>query len=179
VSRTVIGNIDSAVANYRLRDDVSPSDVQAVRRIVERTGYFRDDEVQIAVELVEERLARGPNSGYHFIFADCGDEIAGYACYGPIACTIGSYDLFWIAVEPQFQGQGIGQTLMLAVESRIVAAGGRGIYIDTSGREQYAPTRAFYERCGYQREARLKDFYSPGDDRVIYVKTLSGPTESD
>jgi ribosomal protein S18 acetylase RimI-like enzyme len=160
------------VTDVALREDVRPDDREAVRAIVERTGFFRSDEVAIAVELVEEHLSRGPASGYHFVFADAGDDVAGYACYGPIACTASSYDLYWVAVNPQFQRKGIGRILVTAVESRIAAAGGTRIYVDTSGRPQYAPTRAFYESCDFRREARLTDFYAAGDDRLIYLKIL-------
>lgn len=155
-----------------LREAVEPRDLAAVRSIIERTGFFRSDEVAIAVELVDERLSRGEASGYHFVFAEQGDEVVGYTCYGDIACTLGSFDLFWIAVDPRFQRHGIGCMLMAAVESRVAALGGRRIYIDTSGKPQYEPTRAFYERCGFRCEARLADFYAPGDDRVIYAKAV-------
>ena len=113
-------------------------------------------------------------SGYHFVFAEQGDDVAGYACYGPIACTVASFDLYWIAVDPQFQRHGIGRLLMAAVESRVAEAGGQRIYIDTSGKPQYSPTRAFYERSGFRCDAQLADFYAPGDDRVIYVKAVGG-----
>jgi len=154
------------------RDVAVPRDREAVRSIIERTGFFRPDEVAIAVELVDERLSRGEASGYHFVFAEQADEVAGYACYGDIACTLGSFDLFWIAVDPRFQRQGIGRMLMAAVESRVAAMGGRRIYIDTSGKPQYEPTRAFYERSGFRCEARLADFYAAGDDRMIYAKAV-------
>ena len=149
-----------------------PTDRDAVRRIVDRTGFFRPDEVDVAVELVEERLSRGPASGYHFVFAQADDSVVGYACFGPIACTLASFDLYWIAVDPQHQGQGIGHRLMNAAEVRIAEAGGQRIYIDTSGQPKYAPTRAFYERTGFRCDARLADFYAPGDDRIIFVKVL-------
>jgi ribosomal protein S18 acetylase RimI-like enzyme len=155
-----------------LRDAVVPTDRDAVRAIVERTGFFRPDEVDVAVELVDERLVRGTVSGYHFVFAERGDSRAGYACYGPIACTVASYDLYWIAVDPQYQGHGVGKLLMRAVEERVVDAGGTRIYVDTSGQAKYEPTRAFYERCGFHCDARLADFYAAGDDRVIYVRVL-------
>jgi ribosomal protein S18 acetylase RimI-like enzyme len=157
----------------QLRIEVVPGDRHAVRTLVECTGFFNRDEIEIAVELVNERLAHGPASGYEFVFADVDALLAGYACYGAIPCTSGSFDLYWIAVDPRFQRQGIGAMLMADVESRIAAAGGERIYIDTSGRGQYEPTRAFYERNGFRCEARLKDFYAPGDDRVIYVKALA------
>ena len=97
----------------KLRSQVTPSDRDAVRRIVETTGFFRADEVDVAVELVDEALAKGEASGYHFVFAEVDGIVVGYACYGPIACTLGSYDLYWIAVDPSRQGQGIGQILLL------------------------------------------------------------------
>lgn len=156
-----------------IRETVLPSDRDAVRAIVERTGFFRADEVAVSVELVDERLARGPASGYHFVFAQIGETVAGYTCFGPIACTVASFDLYWIAVDPRHQGQGIGKRLMAAAGSRIAEAGGRRIYIDTSGRPQYAPTRAFYERNGFRCDARLADFYAAGDDRIIYVKVVA------
>lgn len=159
-------------ANVVLREEVVPRDRDGVRVIVENTGFFRPDEVAIAVELVEEHLARGAASGYNFVFAELSDELAGYACYGPIACTVASFDLYWIAVDTRWQRHGIGRMLVEAVESRIAAIGGARIYIDTSGQAKYASTRAFYERSGFRCDARLPDFYAPGDDRVIYVKVL-------
>jgi ribosomal protein S18 acetylase RimI-like enzyme len=156
------------------RDAVSPRDRDVVRSIIERTGFFRPDEVAVAVELVDEHLSRGKASGYHFVFVETETgDVAGYACYGPIACTVASFDLYWIAVEPAFQRSGIGRQLMAAVESRIADAGGRRIYIDTSSKPQYAPTRAFYEQSGFRCEARLADFYAPGDDRLIYFKIVN------
>jgi ribosomal protein S18 acetylase RimI-like enzyme len=157
-----------------LRSDVHPADRDAVRRIVEATSFFRSDEVNVAVELVDEALAKGQEaSGYYFVFAEIDGEVAGYTCYGPVACTLGSYDLFWIAVDPKWQGQGIGQILLIEAEGQIVARGGRHIYIETSGRPQYTPTRAFYERCGYELAAVLTEFYDRGDDKVIWRKVCA------
>jgi GNAT superfamily N-acetyltransferase len=154
------------------RDRVVPEDRLAVRRIVESTGFFRPDEVDVAVELVDERLAKGDASGYYFLFAEEADRAIGYACYGPIACTVGSYDLFWIAVDRDQQGRGLGRRLVEESERRIRDRGGRRVYVETSGRPQYLPTRQFYERCDYQTAAILPDFYDAGDDKVILVKAL-------
>ncbi len=155
------------------RADPRPADEAAVRRMAHATAFFRDDEVEVACELVRERLDRGPASGYEFIFADDsrGNPI-GYACYGPIACTVGSYDLYWIIVDPSQQGRGLGRTLVEHTEAAVRAAGGRAIYIETSSLPKYEPTRAFYLRCGYTLEATLRDFYQPGDDKLIYAKRL-------
>lgn len=154
------------------RDEVHPDDAAAVRTIIESTGMFYPAETDVAVELVEERLKRGPACGYFFIFAEDAGRVAGYTCYGPIACTVNSYDLFWIAVAQDQQRRGLGRMLLAESEKRIAAAGGRRVYIETSARAQYLPTRAFYQRCGYQLEAQLVDFYAPGDNKAIYVKAL-------
>jgi ribosomal protein S18 acetylase RimI-like enzyme len=153
-----------------MRCQVVAADSAAVSRIVQATGFFRSDEVDVAVELVEERLAKGVASGYHFVFAEMEGSVAGYACYGPIACTIGSYDLYWIAVDPKWQGRGMGRLLLCEVEQQIRQCAGRHIYIETSGRPQYQPTRAFYERSGYEVVAVLQEFYDHDDDKVVWRK---------
>ncbi|MGA2066112.1 MAG: GNAT family N-acetyltransferase [Thermoguttaceae bacterium] len=157
---------------FTYRDEVTPADAQHVRQLVESTGVFNRVEEECAVELVEERLARGPASGYHFVFAEQDGQVAGYACYGLIALTVGSYDLYWIAVRRTAQGQGLGRLLMEEVQRRVRSAGGRRIYIETSTRPPYAPTRGFYQRCGCRLEVVLEDFYAAGDGKAIYVLVL-------
>lgn len=161
-----------AAQHLPLRDAVRHADTDSVRAIVASTGFFAPHEIDTAVELVQEHLQRGAASGYHFIFADTDNEPIGYACYGPIACTVGSFDLYWIAVRAAFRGHGLGRRLLREAERRVAAAGGRRLYIETSSRPLYEPTRRFYERCGYRAEAHLSDFYSPGDAKVIYVRPL-------
>jgi GNAT superfamily N-acetyltransferase len=154
------------------RYEATPDDRQRVREIVASTGFFNPEEIDVAEELVEERLAEGLDSGYHFVFAEQNRRTTGYTCYGPIAGTVGSYDLFWIAVDANVQRQGLGKVLLAESERLIRQAGGTRIYIETSNRRHYASTRAFYERNGYALEAVLKDFYAPGDDKAIYVKAV-------
>ena len=160
----------------RLRPEARPSDVAAVEALVAGTGRFRPAEIAIAAELVAECLARGPDaSGYHFLLAD--DEadrarLRGYACFGPIAGTVHSFDLYWIAVDRGSQGRGLGRRLLVAAEAAVLAAGGRRLYADTSGTDAYAPTRAFYTACGFAAAAELPDFYAPGDGKVVFCKVL-------
>jgi|GEM_PF-8468 len=156
----------------QFRDQPRPEDRLAVREIVRSTGFFNPAEIDVADELVRECLRAGTASGYYFLFLEHQGELIGYCCYGPIAATAGSFDLYWIVVHRHWQGQGFGRMIMNECESRIRQAGGRRIYIETSGRAQYEPTRRFYERSGYRCEARLPDFYAPGDDKLIYVKIL-------
>lgn len=155
-----------------LRYDVTPSDRDVIKRIVEGTGFFRTDEISVAVELIDERLKKGDASGYYFILAEMVGIVTGYACYGPIACTLGSYDLHWIAVDPAYQRRSLGRILLREVERHVLQNGGRHIYIETSGRPQYIPTRSFYQQCGYQIAAVLPDFYDRNDDKVVWRKIL-------
>jgi D-alanine-D-alanine ligase len=152
------------------RAEVTDEDRDAIRRIVAGTGFFRPDEIEVAVELVDSRLEKGDASGYFFLLAELNGHPVGYACFGPIACTIGSFDLYWIAIDPDQQGQGVGRMLLAEVERRIWEMEGRHIYIETSGRPLYEPTRGFYQRCGYEIAATLADFYDLGDDKVIWRK---------
>jgi len=165
---------DREGADLTLRDTVVSADEQAVRDIVASTGFFSEAEIGVAVELVQERLTRGPASGYFFVFADLAGRTVGYTCYGPIACTVGSFDLYWIAVHQDQRGGGIGRLLMRETEARIALAGGRGIYVETSSKSQYTPTRTFYEHSGYVVEAILADFYAPDDGKVIFCKKRRG-----
>ncbi len=154
------------------RTETRPADVAAVRDLAAATAYFSPSEVAIAAELVEERLQKGPASGYEFLYADGADRLEGYACYGLIPCTLSSYDLYWIAVQPDTQGSGLGRRILEDCEHRIRAFGGTAVYAETSGKPQYVSTRKFYERCGYDTGAVFADFYGPGDDKYVFVKKL-------
>ena len=167
--------------DVRLRFEVVQEDVTEVQRLVEATGFFAPHEVDVAVELVVERLSKGDASGYEFVIATAPEplasssaapssSIAGYVCFGQIPCTIGSYDIYWIVVSPQFQRRGLGRWLMTLAEKQVAEKGGRKIFIDTSGRPEYASTRDFYRNCGYRIVAELDDFYAPNDSKVIYSK---------
>ena len=155
------------------RREVGPADPPAVARLVAATGFFSGEEVGIARELVEERLRLGPASGYEFLLAEDGQGLAGYACFGRIPGTQASYDLYWIAVRPGLKGQGLGRQALARAESLMAGQGGTRVYVDTSSRAQYEPTRAFYERCGYGLAASFPDFYAPGEAKVVYCKVLA------
>jgi ribosomal protein S18 acetylase RimI-like enzyme len=156
-----------------LRQLPRASDRDAVARLLRATGFFREEEVAIAVELVDETLAKGAASGYTFLFADRADgSLAGYACYGLVPLTESSFDLYWIGVDPAEQGRGLGRRLLAESERRIAELGGTQVWVETSGRSQYEPTRVFYERAGYQVAGRFADFYASGDDKVVFVRRV-------
>lgn len=154
------------------RYEVTPADVAAIREVTASTGYFHDDEIDVAAELVEERLAKGAASGYEFVLAECDGRLVGYTTFGPIPCTKTSFDWYWLAVRPELQGFGFGKQLLEQVETRAHAMGGTRLYAETSGRPQYATTRAFYEHMSFTLCEILADYYDTGDGRATYTKPL-------
>jgi ribosomal protein S18 acetylase RimI-like enzyme len=155
---------------YRSRP--RPDDVPALRRLVASTRVFYPEERKIALELLTETLRVGSRSGYSFIFAEQAGSLLGYCAWGKVPLTRGSYDLYWIAVAPAAQGQGLGRELMRRVEHAVGRRGGGGLYIETSSRPQYGRTRRFYLGAGYREVARLRDFYAPGDHKVMFRKVI-------
>ncbi len=157
--------------NYR--KEVFETDVEIVRKMVEGTGFFNEEEIGIAAELVTERLEKGETSGYEFIFLEMDGRVCAYSCYGRIPLTQSSYDLYWIVTDAAFRNKGLGRMLLAVTEKDVAEQGGTAIYAETSSREQYLPTRKFYEHNGYALKARFEDYYADGDDLVFYVKRLA------
>jgi len=160
------------ITPFIFRNEIKTSDREAIGDLARATGFFHDSEIEVAVELVDARLAKGPAAGYEFVIAELNGHVAGYACFGLIPCTASSYDLYWIAVRPEAQGKGLGRFLLEATERRVREMGGTRIYAETSSRPQYLSTRAFYERTGYHQAELLADYYAPGDGRATYLKVL-------
>ena len=155
------------------RSAVTADDVARVRSLVASTGFFNAAEVEVATGLIADRLTKGLRSGYHFILAERGETLVGYACYGPIHGTRNSFELFWIAVAPEEQGRGLGAEVYARAEAAMAEAGAIRIYADTSSSDRYAGTRDFYQRMGFREGARLPDFYAPGDGKIVFVKAAA------
>ena len=157
----------------RYRSRATAADVPALKRVVAATQVFYARERAIAVELLEDRLERGTKSGYSFFFAERRGQLLGYAAWGRVPLTQRSFDLYWIAVAPAVQGEGLGQALLERVEAAVAGRGGGGLYIETSSRRAYARARRFYRDAGYRQVARLRDFYAPGDHKVMFCKVIA------
>jgi ribosomal protein S18 acetylase RimI-like enzyme len=160
----------------RFRTRTSPEDLSALRRLVESTRVFYPAELEIALELLHERLRLGSKSGYEFIFAERHGELVGYCTWGPVPLTKASFDLYWIAVAPHAQGLGVGRALMELAETAVARRGGGQLFIETSSRAVYARTRRFYRAAGYGQAARLREFYGPGDHKIVFCKSIAAST---
>lgn len=157
------------------RTGLRPSDPAAIEALVRETTFFSVEETAIARELADDGLTHGESSHYRFILADRNAMLAGYACFGRIPCTLAGWDLYWIAVAAAAQRQKLGRQLLQNVESAVLAAGGTRLYADTSSRQQYRPTRAFYAGLGFEQVAEFPDFYAPGDGKIVFSKALVRP----
>jgi N-acetylglutamate synthase-like GNAT family acetyltransferase len=154
------------------RAGVVAQDVDRIGALVASTGFFNAAEVEVAADLVGERLGKGARSGYDFILAERGSALVAFACYGLIYGTRNSFELYWIAVAPGEQRRGLGGETYARAEAAMRHAGAKHIYADTSSSERYAPTRGFYCRMGFAEQAHLPDFYAPGDGKIIYAKVV-------
>ena len=152
---------------------LSAADRGRIGDITRAVGLFREGEILVALEVFDEAVGNGPGNTYRVLGAEVDGRLAGWICWGPTPCTVGTYDLYWMAVDPRLQGTGIGTALMAEMERRLAGIA-RLIVVETAGRPDYAPTRAFYESRGYRVAATIPEFYAPGDDQVVFVKRVSG-----
>jgi len=150
-----------------------PQDREAIVTMLADTQAFRPDELDVAREVLDDALAQGEDGHYQSFVAEEEDgQVTGWVCFGPTPCTLGTFDVYWIAVSPGRQSKGVGTALLQYSESLIKQRGGRIAVVETSGRPSYESSRLFYLARGYQEKARLRDFYAPEDDKVIYTKEL-------
>ncbi len=148
---------------------LAAADRRRIEEITRAVSVFRDDEVPVALEVFDGAVAGSPD--YIALGATVDERLVGWICWGPTPCTLGTYDLYWMAVDPAAQAAGIGTALLREMEGRL-AGSARLIVVETAGRPDYRPTRAFYEARGYRKASVIPDFYAPGDDQVVYVKAL-------
>ena len=148
---------------------LSAADRGRIEEITRAVGVFRDDEVPVALEVFDGAAAGSPD--YRALGADVDGLLAGWICWGPTPCALGTYDLYWMAVDPARHGLGIGTALIGEMERQLSGVA-RLVIVETAGRPDYRATREFYAARGYRKAAVIPDFYAPGDDQVVYVKAL-------
>lgn len=149
-----------------------PGDIQAVRDIVASTKFFYDHEVEIAVELVQERISQGEESGYYFVFAEVDGRTVAYSCFGSDVMSKTCFDLYWIVTHNDYRGKGIGKKILAETEKLAAEMGCIILIAETSGLPHYEPTRMFYINTGFILEAKIKDYYTLGDDKLFFTKRI-------
>lgn len=144
-----------------------------LRELLESTREFTADEVNCAIELIEDAAQKpGPSGYWGRVAAGEDDRPLAYAIYGPTPMTDGTFDLYWIATRPDLRGKGVGKRLLEDVERDVLERGGHLVRIETSAQDAYGPTRHFYAKTRYVEVGHIPNFYKPGDDLVILAKEL-------
>ena len=155
------------------------ADRSGVFRILENAGNFTPEEVATALELIDEWLELGEHSGYLTYVLEArnedGSEVLGYVTFGPTPLTESTYDLYWIAVDKSKHRGGVGKRLLKFAEEEIGRRGGQMLLVETSSQETYGGTVQFYEKTEYVLVGKIKDYYKPGDDKLIFVKKVAAP----
>lgn len=153
--------------------ELRPTDRPGLEGVLRSDDTFRDDEVAVALELIDDALGK-PESDYWFLVAvdDADERVQGYICYGPTPMTDASYDLYWIVTHADARGKGVAGQLIAAMERDVAARGATGIRIETSHLESYGSARRVYDRHCYVEVARIPDFYRKGDALVTFYKRL-------
>jgi ribosomal protein S18 acetylase RimI-like enzyme len=172
---------------------MNPSHRERVGEIVRSTGLFLEEEISVALELFDAAHASpsslssegdtithsaapstsSPSASFDYAFLGAftqDGELTGFACYGPPPGTDRTFELYWIAVDARHQGAGCGSLLLREVERRLERHQARVLVVETSSRSDYASTRAFYLKRGYCQVARVRDYFAPTDDRIIFTK---------
>jgi ribosomal protein S18 acetylase RimI-like enzyme len=156
---------------------IQPGDRPELVALLSRVENFSDDERMVALELIDDAIQR-PASGYECIVAVESGRLSGYLCYGITPMTEWTYDLYWVATDPDVRGKGLGRALLVELERIVAHRGGKIIRIETSSQETYGETLEFYLRRGYAVASRIEDFYRAGDDLITLTKRLSASTQA-
>jgi ribosomal protein S18 acetylase RimI-like enzyme len=146
-------------------------DAPAVARVVVAAGMFSTDESAFVPELLASFLS-SPKDARHGLVVSENPGVFGVAYCQPVEMADGVVDLTMIAVDPEAQGRGLGRTLMHHAEAHARGAGQRLVLVQISGSDQYAGARRFYAALGYDEEARVRDYWAPGDDMVMFRLAL-------
>jgi len=151
----------------------APDDTDTLVSQAAATQVFKPHEIEALQEVLEDYHAT--NQGYGHVCWTWmeAEKIAGFVYFASTAMTDRTWELWWIVVDPTVQGRGLGSKMLAAVESEVQRLGARIFLIETSSLPNYHPTRQFYLKHGYVEAARIADFYSDGDDKVIFSKRIA------
>lgn len=148
------------------------TETEELVRIAEGTKVFKPLELEALRELLGDFHAGNCGLGHAAASFELDGRPAGFTYFAPTPMTAGTWHMYWIFVAKGIQARGIGTQLLRHVEAEVTGAGGRLLLIETSGLPTYELTRQFYVKHGYEQTGIIRDFYSDGDDQVIFRKRL-------
>lgn len=154
-----------------------PDDRDAIIEVARASGLFPPEELSDVAATLDAFLT-GSAGDDHWLVDAGAQGAAAVAYYAPERMTDGTWNLYLLAVHPDHQGRGRGSALVHHVEQDLRSAGARVLLIETSGVPDFAGQRAFYAGLGYHEEACIREFYAPGDDKIVYWKHLQSQQSS-
>lgn len=149
---------------------IKPADTGRIENLLKKISTFTDNEISVAMELVNIAANNSDQSDYNVFVYDNHDDVLGYHCTGKRPLTDAVYDLYWIVSDPESSVKGIGSELISHSEQFVRNNNGRWLLAETSSRESYSGTRNFYMRHNFTIIAEINDFYSVGDNLVVFGK---------
>ena len=149
-----------------------PSDSPRLVELAHATGVFKPFELEALGEVLADYHAANRDANHHCHVGERDGETAGFHYVAPAALTERAWDVWWLAVAPSRQGNGVGKLLLDHAESVARSRSARILFIETGSTPLYSPARAFYTKQGYRIAAEVHDFYADGDDKVIFSKRV-------
>ena len=151
-----------------------PNETKTLLQLAESTGVFKPHEIVALREVLDDYHAANHAQGHRAITVEQDGQVLGFAYYAPAAMTDRTWYLYWIAVTKQVQARGLGSELLRFVEEDLRGPlQGRVLFIETSSLPHYELTRRFYVKHGYEQTAVLRDYYTDGDDMVVFRKRFA------
>lgn len=149
---------------------IKPSDVVELEKLLKKIPNFNEEEVKVAMELIDITANNPSQTDYNIFVYEEDGRILGYHCTGKRPLTDAVYDLYWIVADPEHSGKGIGKNLLEHAENFVKEKKGRWLLAETSSKESYLSTQSFYFRNNFTIISEIKDFYSVGDNLLIFGK---------
>lgn len=147
---------------------ITPADIPALKAVVDANGLFPSD---LLDNMIADSFDQADSDDIWL--TDDEHEPVAIAYCAPEQMTEGTWNLYLIAVHPDHQGKGHGTRLIRYIEQLLVERGERILLVETSGLADYEQTRTFYRKCGYDEEAKIREFYAAGEDKIIFRKALN------
>ncbi|MEM8672399.1 MAG: GNAT family N-acetyltransferase [Cyanobacteria bacterium P01_G01_bin.67] len=147
---------------------IKPDDLPALKTVIDANELFPSD---LLDEMISDYFSNEDSHDYWFTYDE--DQPIAIAYCAPEKMTEGTWNLYLIAVHPDYQGSGRGTSMLHHIEQRLSSRGERILLVETSGLDSFNRTRAFYSKCGYEQEAQIREFYQAGEDKIIFRKSLT------
>ncbi len=148
--------------------NVQKKDLESLKAVIDSSELFPSEYLDGMIENYFEN----EDSDDIWLTVDGEKNPIAVAYCAPEQMTEGTYNLYLIAIHKSKQGQGIGAAIMEYVENLLREMNQRILIVETSGLPEFELTRKFYDKCNYTKEARIRDFYQEGDDKIVFWKKL-------